>query len=119
MSPPRLSLLAVPLLLVPLAPACDGDAGSDPPEAAGERGAVETIDPRLVLFDVQTTLESARVPEDRYPGVGDFTLSERWRPQREVLDAVFDEWSYASDGRTYRLSGIRQGRRYEIASPGP
>lgn len=74
-------------------------------------------DPRLVLFDVQTALQTVRPTQGEYPSVEAFRAGDVWRIQRERLDAVFDEWSYQSDGGSYRLRGVVGDRAYEVSGP--
>lgn len=116
-----------------LASACDEGAAPTPRPLTDEPGAAlpgapagtaasprapAAGDPRLVLFDLQTALESVRQTSDAYPTVAEFTLSETWAVQRRALDATFDEWTYTAGGDGYRLVGVRGGREFAIASPG-
>lgn len=109
------------LALLALAVAC-ADAGEAPDtgrpaETAGEAEPVERLDPRLVLFDVQTRLESASAGTGEYPAVGEFTLADEWDATRALLDAGFDEWRYVREGAGYRLSGTVGAKSFEITSP--
>ena len=111
----RLALLAV------LAAACaePGEAPDDgrQPEPAAGAAPVERLDPRLVLFDVQTRLESAKAGTGEYPAVGEIQLGEEWGATRDLLDAGFDEWRYVREGEGYRLSGRVGGKAFDITSP--
>jgi hypothetical protein len=73
--------------------------------------------PRLLLFDLQTALESVRETRGAYPSQDEFGATDSWALQRAALDAAFDDWSYESDGATYRLTGEAEGREFGIHSP--
>jgi len=73
--------------------------------------------PRLLLFDLQTALESVRETRGAYPTTDEFQATEPWALQRAALAAAFDSWSYESDGGSYRLSGESGGREFGIRSP--
>jgi hypothetical protein len=73
--------------------------------------------PRLLLFDLQTALESVRETRGGYPSQDEFVATDSWALQRAALDAAFDGWSYESDGATYRLTGEAEGREFGIHSP--
>ncbi len=112
----------LPLLLLALAlsaGACSDDAAA-PRAGAGDASADSAavgLDPRLVLFDVQTRLEGAHAGTGAYPTVGEFTLADEWGLQRELLDAAFDEWRYSREGEGYRLAGSTEGKQYDVTSP--
>jgi hypothetical protein len=90
-----------------------GAAASSPQEQA------QTIagNPRLLLFDLQTALESVYQTRGSYPSKDEFGATESWDLQRAALDAAFDSWAYESDGQTYRLTGNAGGRDFGISSP--
>ena len=73
--------------------------------------------PRLLLFDLQTALESVRETRGSYPTEDEFVATESWALQRAALNAAFDSWTYESDGATYRLTGVSAGRELAIESP--
>lgn len=122
----RLAALAL------LAAACGGpgDADSPAPRPLGEAGDLPGAvappeeqaraiadNPRLLLFDLQTALESVRETRGSYPTEDEFGATESWALQRAALDAAFDSWTYESDGATYRLNGMAGGRELGIESP--
>lgn len=72
--------------------------------------------PRLLMFDLQTALESVHQTRGTYPTKDEFEATESWALQRAALGAAFDSWTYESDGRTYRLSGQAGGREFGISS---
>jgi len=98
----------------PLGEATDLPGSVAPPE---EQARVMATNPRLLLFDVQTALESVRETRGSYPSVQEFGATESWALQREALSEAFDSWSYESDGRTYRLTGYSADRELAIESP--
>lgn len=73
--------------------------------------------PRLLLFDLQTALESVRETRGAYPTTDEFQATESWALQRAALAAAFDSWTYESDGGTFRLTGESGGREFAIRSP--
>lgn len=87
--------------------------------APGPREQAQSIagNPRLLLFDLQTALESVRETRGAYPSQDEFGATDSWALQRAALDAAFDAWSYESDGTTYRLTGEAEGREFGIHSP--
>ena len=124
---------ALPLLALTsaLALACGGDEPEPTPrplppasetpereEVASPEEQAERIarNPRLLLFDVQTALESAKTARGAYPTSAEFEAGERWSLQRAALSAAFEEWSYESDGTSYRLDGTQGGRTFTIES---
>lgn len=127
-----IALLAVALIL-----ACGGgdpdsrepapldlrDQAADEPLLPGqaatpaEEPAPVASDPRLVLFDVRTALEAVRPTQDGYPVTDAFRHEERWRVQRERLDAAFDDWDYTSDGEAFRLRGVIGDRAWDVTGP--
>lgn len=90
-----------------------GAAVAPPQEQAREIAT----NPRLLLFDLQTALESVRETRGSYPTVDEFGATESWALQREALSEAFDTWSYESDGRTYRLTGYSGDRQIAVESP--
>ena len=98
----------------PLGEATDLPGSVAPPE---EQARAMATNPRLLLFDVQTALESIRETRGSYPSVQEFGATESWALQRDALSEAFDTWSYESDGRTYRLTGYSAGRELAIESP--
>lgn len=94
-----------------------GRAASPGPERDEPSSGIARKDPRLLLYDVQTALESARTTDGEYPTYGEFTLEDRWSLLDAALDEAFEEWSYSSDGESYRLVAERGGTRFEIQSP--
>ncbi|HUP18751.1 MAG TPA: hypothetical protein VM778_02225 [Gemmatimonadota bacterium] len=115
-------LRPAPLALVLLLAVACAEPGEAPDYAReidtdGEAAPVEGLDPRLVLFDVQTRLESARAGTGEYPAVGEFRLADQWDATRALLDAGFDEWRYVREGEDYRLSGAVGGKSFTITSP--
>jgi hypothetical protein len=124
---------AVAIAAAPAISGC-GDSGSrfDPAprplgEAADLPGATVSTpreqaqaiagNPRLLLFDLQTALESIRETRGAYPSQDEFRATDSWALQRAALDAAFDAWTYESDGTTYRLTGEAAGREFGIRSP--
>jgi hypothetical protein len=102
------------------APRPFGEAGDLPGATApGPREQAQAIagNPRLLLFDLQTALESVRETRGAYPSQDEFGATDSWALQRAALDAAFDAWSYESDGATYRLTGEVEGREFGIHSP--
>jgi hypothetical protein len=99
----------------PLGEATDlpGAAVAPPQEQAREIAT----NPRLLLFDLQTALESVRETRGSYPTVDEFGATESWALQREALSEAFETWSYESDGRTYRLTGYAGDREIAVESP--
>lgn len=96
------------------------DANAPAPDAAPsprEQARVIAGNPRLLLFDLQTALESVRETRGSYPSVDEFQATEPWALQRAALDAGFSDWAYESDGESYTLSGDAGGRTFEIHSP--
>lgn len=130
---PAVALLAIALLAAcgeresadpaprPLGEGPPGEARTDPAVPPGgapaEAPAEAPADPRLVLFDVETALESARPTQDGYPAADAFLHEERWRVHRQRLDSAFDEWEYQSDGESYRLRGDIGERAYDVSGP--
>lgn len=94
-----------------------GRAASSGSESDEPTSGIARKDPRLLLYDVQTALESARTTDGEYPTNGEFSLEDRWRLLDAALDEAFEEWSYSSDGESYRLVAERDGKRFEIHSP--
>ena len=96
-----------------------GEATELPGEVAPPQEQARAIatNPRLLLFDLQTALESVRETRGSYPTVQEFGATEAWALQREALAEAFDTWSYESDGRTYRLTGYSADREIAIESP--
>lgn len=90
--------------------------GAETAEAPGPAADVPA-DPRMVLFDVQTALEAGRAAQGTYPVPDAFRYEERWRVQRQRLDAVFDGWDYTSDGETFRLRGTIDERAWDVSVP--
>lgn len=124
---------ALPLLALTSAftVACGGDEPEPTPTprplpaATGPRDEVASPEeqaeriartPRLLLFDVQTALESAKTARGTYPTTAEFEAEEGWSLQRAALSAAFEDWSYESDGTSYRLDGTRRGRTFTIES---
>lgn len=116
----------------PISGCGDSSSRSDPePRPLGEaadlpgatvatpRDQAEAIagNPRLLLFDLQTALESIRETRGVYPSEDEFGATDSWALQRAALDAAFDAWTYESDGATYRLTGTASGREFGIRSP--
>jgi hypothetical protein len=102
------------------APRPFGEAGDLPGAIApSPREQAQSIagNPRLLLFDLQTALESVRETRGAYPSQDEFGATDSWALQRAALDAAFDAWSYESDGATYRLTGEAEGREFGIHSP--
>lgn len=119
------SLLLTSMLLV----ACEGDEpapprplpADSPPEETEVPSAEEQAEriarnPQLLLFDLQTALESAESARGAYPTTAEFEADERWQLHRAALTAAFTEWSYESDGTTYRVEGTRGERRLSVES---
>lgn len=98
----------------PLGEAADLPGAVAPP---GEQARAIADNPRLLLFDLQTALESVRETRGSYPNEDEFVATESWALQRAALDAAFDAWTYQSDGVTYRLTGVAAGREIAIESP--
>jgi hypothetical protein len=94
-------------------------AGSAPERAPTPEEQARAIagDPRMLLFDLQTALTGVHETAGAYPTTAEFQVDDRWGLQRAALDAAFSSWEYASDGATYRLTGVAGGRRFDIASP--
>ncbi|MDX1624047.1 MAG: hypothetical protein R3199_08695 [Gemmatimonadota bacterium] len=123
--PPPVPACLLPVAFLALLGACGGDRPAGEGEAPvndtlGEEpasGQAVSSDPRFLLFDIQTALESAHAADGEYPSVGEFTLRDRWRTMNTALDVAFDEWSYYSDGESYTLVAERGGRHLEISSP--
>ena len=130
----RLPLVAAATLAVAIAGCGDARSGSeaDPaPRPFGEAGELPGAttptpreqaqaiagNPRLLLFDLQTALESVRETRGAYPSEDEFGATDTWALQRAALDAAFDAWRYESDGVTYRLTGEAEGREFGIHSP--
>jgi hypothetical protein len=132
----RFPLVAVAALAIAAAPAilACGDTRSDSepaPRPLGEaselpgatastpREQAQAIagNPRLLLFDLQTALESVRETRGAYPSQDEFGATDSWALQRAALDAAFDSWTYESDGAIYRLTGESAGREFGIRSP--
>lgn len=130
---PVLVLLAIALLAAcgerestdpaprPLGEGPPGETRTDPATpsagAPAESPAEAPADPRLVLFDVETALESARPTQDGYPVTDAFRYEERWRVHRQRLDAAFDGWDYYSDGESFQLRGVIGERAYHVSGP--
>jgi hypothetical protein len=116
-----------------MAAACGGAEDSGPAprplgETADQPGAVAPpqeqartlgANPRLLLFDLQTALESVRETRGSYPTEDEFGATDSWALQRDALNEGFDSWTYQSDGATYRLTGVSAGRELAIESPPP
>ena len=98
----------------PLGEATDAPGAVAPPQ---EQARAIADNPRLLLFDLQTALESIRETRGSYPTEDEFVATESWALQRAALDAAFDTWTYESDGATYRLAGVSAGRELVIESP--
>jgi hypothetical protein len=98
----------------PLGEAADLPGAVAPPQ---EQARAMGTNPRLLLFDLQTALESIRETRGSYPSEDEFRATESWALQRAALDEGFDSWTYESNGATYRLTGISAGRELEIESP--
>lgn len=131
----RLPLVGAAILAVAVIAGCGDDRsgpGADPaPRPFGEAGDLPGTtapsprqqaqaiagNPRLLLFDLQTALESVRETRGAYPSQDEFGATDSWALQRAALDAAFDAWSYESDGVTYRLMGEAEGREFGIHSP--
>lgn len=127
---PAIALLAIALLAAcgeresadpaprPLGEGPPGEARSDPAAPSAEDAPAQApADPRMVLFDVETALESSRPTQDGYPVADAFLHEERWRVHRQRLDAAFDEWTYESDGESFRLRGVIGARAYDVSGP--
>ena len=124
-------LTAVVALTLALTMGACGDAGEEPaPRPLGEatdlpgsvappqeQARVMGTNPRLLLFDLQTALESVRETRGSYPSEDEFGGTDSWALQRAALDEAFDSWTYESDGQTYRLTGVSAGRELGIESP--
>lgn len=98
----------------PLGEAADLPGAVAPPQ---EQARTMGTNPRLLLFDLQTALESVRETRGSYPTEDEFGATDSWALQRDALDEGFDTWSYQSDGATYRLTGVSAGRELAIESP--
>jgi hypothetical protein len=96
-----------------------GEALDRPGTAASPQEQAVAIagNPRLLLFDLQTALESVYQTRGSYPTEDELGATESWALQRAALDAAFDAWAYESDGQTYRLTGESGGREFGINSP--
>lgn len=130
---PAIALLAIALLTAcgeresadpaprPLGEGPPGETRTDPaaPSAdpAADAPAEAPADPRLVLFDVETALESVRPTQDGYPVTDAFRYEERWRVHRQRLEAAFDGWDYHSDGESFQLRGVIGERAYHVSGP--
>ncbi len=104
----------------PLGEGPPGETRTDPavpPAEPADAAAEAPADPRMLLFDVQTALESARPTQDGYPVADAFMHEERWRLHRQRLDDAFDEWTYESDGESFQLRGVIGGRAYDVSGP--
>ena len=95
-----------------------GEAGDLPGAVAPPQEQARTMgtNPRLLLFDLQTALESVRETRGSYPTEDEFGATDSWALQRDALDEGFDTWTYRSDGTTYRLTGVSAGRELTIES---
>ena len=98
----------------PLGEATDLPGAVAPPQ---EQARAIADNPRLLLFDLQTALESVRETRGSYPTEDELVATESWALQRAALDAAFDTWTYESDGVTYRLTGVSAGHELAIESP--
>lgn len=96
-----------------------GEAGDLPGAVAPPREQARAMgtNPRLLLFDLQTALESVRETRGSYPTEDEFGATDSWALQRDALDEGFDSWTYESDGASYRLTGVSAGRELAIESP--
>ncbi|MDX1661730.1 MAG: hypothetical protein R3326_08070 [Gemmatimonadota bacterium] len=94
-----------------------GDRPALPGETAGDPAGQAPADPRLVLFDVKTALESARPTQGGYPVTDAFRYEQKWRIHRERLETAFDGWEYRSDGESFHLRGFIGERAYEVRGP--
>ena len=116
---------SLPLVLLAVVFACSGGEtetapAPEPavPAATPEEQAREIAgDPRMLLFDLETALEGVHEASGSWPTTAEFEVDDRWEFQRAALDAAFSSWEYVSDGATYRLTGVTENRRFEIASP--
>ncbi len=130
---PAASLVVAPIVALALLGAACGESGSDgsAPRTLGEatdlpgaavappqeQARAIADNPRLLLFDLQTALESVRETRGSYPTEDELVATGSWALQRAALDAAFDAWTYESDGATYRLTGVSAGRELAIESP--
>lgn len=133
MSVPSLLRPAIVMTAVAILASCGADERERPASSprATEEGArapereptdestveIQSADPRLVLFDVKTALESARPTQGGYPVPDEFRYEDRWRVHRERLDAAFDGWDYQSDGDSFRLRGFIGENAYHVRGP--
>lgn len=108
-------LLVSAILLVACNDEVARDAGND-----GSREPTGAIafdgDLTLIVFDIETALEAVHAAAERYPTTVEFEVEDSWSIYRERLGDAFSEWSYESDGTTYRLRGSRGSEQLEITS---